>query len=392
MQISSLKNTLHNSLIRNLLHTLITNIKNSVGTRTKRKIVVFSVDDYGNVRLNSAQARRNMDAAGMKIYSRFDALDTLETTQDLEKLYEVLSFVKDKNGRHAIFTPFALPCNIDFEKMEADNFQNFYYETLPNTYKKLAKQQPEAYTGTWDLWKEGITKGFLKPQFHGREHLNLIVFNDKLKKRDSQLLTALRNKSYTSISDDEYPTMSSTAEFDFWDVKENESMKPILKEGLQLFEEVYGYKSIYFTPSVFNIHQSLFQTLRDCGIEFIDLALLRREHQGLNVYKKSFNYLGKKTKEGLTIMVRNVVFEPTEDRGIDWVTYTMKQIETAFRWHKPAIISSHRVNFCGHIDPKNREKGLDCLKRLLQEIVRKWPDVEFMAADELAKSLKNKRR
>jgi hypothetical protein len=89
-------------------------------------------------------------------------------------------------------------------------------------------------------------------------------------------------------------------------------------------------------------------------------------------------------------MVRNVVFEPTEDRGIYWVNFTMKQIETAFRWNKPAIISSHRVNFCGHIDKQNREKGLDSLKRLLQEIVKKWPDVEFMAADELATYLKNK--
>lgn len=378
-------------MIKAILSKIISNLKNSIGWKTKRKIVVFSVDDYGNVRLNSAQARKNMDAAGMKIYSRFDALDTLETTQDLEQLFDVLSSVKDKNGKHAVFTPFALPCNIDFEKMEADDFQKFYFETLPNTYKKLAAQQPETYTGTWDLWKDGIAKGFLKPQFHGREHLNLTVFNDKLNKRDSQLLTALKNKSYTSISDDEYPTMSSTAELDFWDVKENEALKPILKEGLELFEEVYGYKSTYFTPPVFNIHHSLFQTLKDSGIQFIDLALLRQEHQGLNVYKKSFNYIGKQTKEGLTIMVRNVVFEPTEDRGIDWVDFAMKQIVTAFRWNKPAIISSHRVNFCGHIDPQNREKGLDNLKRLLQEIVKKWPDVEFMSADEMAFTLKEKK-
>ena len=377
-------------MIKPILSSIISNLKNSIGWKTKRRIVVFSVDDYGNVRLNSAKARANMDEAGMKIYSRFDALDTLETTQDLEQLFKVLSSVKDKNGRHAVFTPFALPCNIDFEKMETENYEKFHFETLPNTYKKLATQQPQAYTGTWDLWKEGIAKGFLKPQFHGREHLNLTIFNDKLQKKDAQLLTALKNKSYTSISDDDYPTMSSMAELDFWDVKENETMKPILKEGLQLFEEVYGYRSNYFTPPVFNIHHSLFQTLKDNGIQFLDLALLRNEHQGFNKFKKSFNYIGKKTKEGLTIMVRNVVFEPTEDRGIDWVSFTMKQIETAFRWNKPAIISSHRVNFCGHIDEQNREKGLAALKYLLQEIVKKWPDVEFMAADELATYLKNK--
>jgi len=89
-------------------------------------------------------------------------------------------------------------------------------------------------------------------------------------------------------------------------------------------------------------------------------------------------------------MVRNVVFEPTEDRGIDWVDFTLKQIKTAFRWNKPAIISSHRVNFCGHIDEKNREKGLKSLEGLLQEIVKKWPDVEFMSADELGNCILKK--
>lgn len=378
-------------MIKSIISFILSNLKNSIGWKTHRKIVVFSVDDYGNVRLNSAAARKNMDAAGMKIYSRFDALDTLETTQDLEQLFTVLSSVKDKNGKHAIFSVFALPCNIDFEKMEADEFQHFYFETLPNTYKKLAIQQPEAYTGTWDLWKEGIAKGFLKPQFHGREHLNLKIFNDKLKNRNVELLTALCNKSYTSIADDDYPTMSAMAALDFLDVKENEDLKPMLKEGLQLFEEVFGYRSNYFTPPVFNIHHSLFQTLKDNGIQFLDLALHPKEHQGFNKYKKSLNYLGKKTKEGLCIMVRNVVFEPTEERGIDWVNFTMKQIETAFRWNKPAIISSHRVNFCGHIDKKNREKGLESLKKLLQQIVKKWPEVEFMSADEMAMILKDKK-
>jgi hypothetical protein len=359
-----------------------------IGWKTNRKIIVFSVDDYGNVRLNSKEARANMDQAGMKIYSRFDLLDTLETKEDLAQLYEVLSSIKDKNGRHVVFTPFALPCNINFEKMAQENFEQFHYETLPETYEKLSQQQPDVYLGAWDLWKEGIEKGFLKPQFHGREHLNLAIFKDKLKKNDFQLLTALKNNSFTSIDDEDYPAMSSMAAFDFWDVEDNKVLIKMLEDGLSLFEKVYGYPSSYFTPPVFSIHHSLFSTLKQNGIQFIDLALIRNEHQGFNRFKKSFNFIGKKTKEGLTILVRNVVFEPTEDRGIDWVDFTMKQISTAFRWNKPAIISSHRVNFCGHIDPKNREKGLSTLKRLLQEIVKKWPDVEFMSADELGECLK----
>jgi len=49
---------------------LLNNIKNIYGWKTKRKIVVISVDDYGNVRLNSKKARKNMDKAGLKVLSR----------------------------------------------------------------------------------------------------------------------------------------------------------------------------------------------------------------------------------------------------------------------------------------------------------------------------------
>jgi len=70
---------------------------------------------------------------------------------------------------------------------------------------------------------------------------------------------------------------------------------------------------------------------------------------------------------------------------MDWVSFTMKQVEAAFRWGKPANISSHRVNFAGHINPENRKEGLAQLKNLLDKIVKKWPDVEFMSSENLAK-------
>ena len=92
-------------MIASLKKNSIDILKNLIGWKTNRKIVVFSVDDYGNVRLNSKEAKTNLAQAGLPIYSRFDLLDTLETKQDLEQLYEVLESVKDKNVRPAVFKP-----------------------------------------------------------------------------------------------------------------------------------------------------------------------------------------------------------------------------------------------------------------------------------------------
>jgi len=70
-------------------------------------------------------------------------------------------------------------------------------------------------------------------------------------------------------------------------------------------------------------------------------------------------------------------------KGKDWVNSCLNDIDMAFRWNKPAIISSHRVNYIGALDPGNRENGLSQLKQLLKEVVSRWPDVEFMTSAEL---------
>lgn len=362
---------------------LIDNIKNIYGWRTNRKIVVISVDDYGNVRLDSKLSREKLDKAGLKVNSRFDALDTLETRLDLEMLYEVLTEVKDKNGRHAVFTPFALPCNIDFERMANEDYRNYRYEILPVTYEKLAANDPVAYESTWSLWKEGINKNIMVPQFHGREHLNLKVFEEKLANCDNEVLTALKNRSYTSISNSGYSSISVSAAFEFWEIDENKRFDEIITEGLEYFETVYGYRASHFNPPGGREHPLIHKTLKANGIKYLDTPWMKYEHQGEDKYRRVMNYTGKRNNLGQVYQVRNVVFEPNYNSGFDWVSFTLKQIETAFFWNRPAIISSHRVNFCGHIEPDNRKNGLFALKELLQAIVKRWPDVEFMAANEL---------
>jgi len=377
-------------MINRIKSNLVLNTKNLVGWRTKRKIVVISVDDYGNVRIDSKRALAAMQRDGLSLEGRFDALDTLETRQDLEALYEVLSSVTDKNGRHAVFSPFAMPCNIDFERMAETRYREYHYELLPVTFEKLSEQQPEAYRGAWELVNEGIRSGIYVPLFHGREHLNLKVFGEKLKRKDRSLLTALKHRSYPGLGPTGYASVSQMASFDFWEFHENERFHEIIRDGFNRFEQVYGYRSDHFNPPGGREHPVIHKTLKECGVNYIDTPLFKSEHQGKGRNKIVFNYTGKRNSQGQTYMVRNVVFEPTDDRGFDWVENAMRQVEAAFRWRRPAIISSHRVNFCGHIDENNRKIGLRSLKKLLSRIVSRWPKVEFMAANELGDVITNK--
>lgn len=367
---------------------LIHNLKNSFGWKSNRKLVAICVDDYGNVRVNSSNALSNVEKEGIKIDSRFDALDTLETKQDLEMLYDALLSVKDKNAQPAIFTPYALSCNINFKAMAEEGYTKYISERLPDTYESLASSQPKAYEGAWSLWREGINMGIMSPQFHGREHVNLKLFNEQLAERDSALMASLKNSSLMSLNPSKHATIGWTSAFSFWDpIKDTSDFEEIVRSGLLAFEEVFGVKPIIFTPPAQQIAIELEEKLADLGLKAIDKPFFQKKHLGFSKYQTKVTGLGYNKKTRLVQIVRNVVFEPT-DGNMDHVGQALSQIETAFRWNKPALISSHRVNFCGHIDEKNRDRGITSLKELLNQIVTRWPDVEFIGAHQLVELIR----
>lgn len=354
------------------------NVKNVVGWKTKRKIVVISADDYGNVRVASREARERLDKAGLKNFVPFDKYDSLENEEDLLALYDTLNSVKDKNGNPAVITAYSVPANINFEKMIESGYSEYHYELLPETYSKLP-----GYQNVHALWKEGISNKLLVPQFHGREHLNLKVLMHLLNQKDKEVMACFANRSYTSISSKPFPTIGYTAAFDFYDFKENEGFKDIITDGLNQFEKVFGYRAEYFNPPAAKFSSSLHETLSRNGIKYMDAARFHSEHLGSGKYKRKYYYTGKKNSSGITFMVKNCVFEPVNNPSMDWSQFCLNQIETAFKWNAPANIGTHRINFCGNVEPENRKNGLTHLKNLLKKIVAKWPDVEFMTSVEL---------
>lgn len=369
--------------------TISNHIKNIPGWRTDRKLVIFSVDDYGNVRIASKEARNKLQEEHIPFKSHFDSFDNLETQEDLESLYNVLSSVKDKHGNPAVFTPYSLSCNIDFETMAVEDYQSYRYEILPETFKKLSIKDPKAYEGAWALWQEGIEKKLMRPQFHGREHFNLHIFNDLLQKRNENLLKALKQLSYVSIPEHKDYSYGWTAAYSFNEIGETTPFLENVKDGLQKFREVYGYDSKIFTPPAQQFPLHLEAELSGLGLQYIDRPRSLKRHLGNGKYQTEKHKLGE--GNAMKVLVRNVMFEPTTTLVSNWVDFTFKQVEAAFRMKKPANISSHRVNFCGHIDEENRKVGLAALKQLLDKIVKRWPKVEFISADQLGDIISKER-
>lgn len=355
-------------------------LKNSIGPRTNRKIVTFSVDDYGVQRTANKEAYRAMEKAGMDLHSnRFDRLDSLETPEDLSYLWETLDSVRDKNGNPAIFTAFACPANIDFDFVRDSKGDSYKYITLPALYTQLG------YSDMMNLWQEGIDAKVMNVQYHGREHVNLRTLLELLRAGDKQVWTAIKNNSWSGISHKVSPNISYVSAVQFEDKTELPLIADILTEGTDIFENVWGYRPIHFTAPGNRENSYIHPFLAKMGVKYIDTNLYFKEHQGNGVYKTKVHLPYSKNKLGQHFVIRNMVFEPMlQNESFDWEGYFSQKLKMIFSHGKPVNISTHRVNFGGNLLVENREKHLALLKRILKRIVNDFPDVEFMSTVDMA--------
>ncbi|MBP8959657.1 MAG: hypothetical protein KBG40_04445 [Bacteroidales bacterium] len=365
------------------------NLRNFPGWRISRRIVVIESDDWGSIRMPSNESFSKLQKERINLNDldalRYNINDTLESSDDLYALFEVLSSESDYNGRLVVFTPVYVVANPDFNKIRESNFSEYFYEPFTSTLKK--------YYGNEDSFRQlhqGIEKGIFVPQFHGREHLNVISWMKALREGERQTRLAFYEGFWGFVPDQKVmPGVDFQAAFLLAEPDEIEYHKKVITDGLNLFEKLFGYRAEYFVPPNGYLNNSLNIVLFENGIKYRSAANLQTEPLGKGKSRKVFHWLGQKDKSGLIYMKRNCFFEPSKP-GKDWIDSCLYDINSAFKCYKPAIISSHRVNYIGRLNQSNRDKGLNQLKKLLKLIVKNWPDVEFMTTPELGKLISSK--
>ncbi len=375
--------------LADLKYSLILNLKNIPGPTVGKKLVVIECDDYGGIRMPSLEAMKQMKQAGVTIDdSRYNLLDTLEDQEDLSSLFDVLNNVKGADGKPAVMSPFVNVANPDFEKIKANDYKEYFYEPFPKTLQKYGRNS----AGVMDLWKQGIEACIFTPEFHGREHISVQPWMEKLQEGNPQLQFAA-SYGFVAVSNIKgIPAYAQEFRPEFYfDKKEHKSfLHNAIIEGVKLFEQIFGYTPSAFTPSNSVFHPDFEQTVFQTGIPFLVLSH-KNPTPGVNgeLTFTNFTFRQKIQKDKLNYYIRNCAFEPT-DNGYKGIDIVMKQVASAFRWHKPAIISTHRVNFVGGLQKENRDKGLKELTTLLKAIIKHWPDAEFVSTANMLKKLKEK--
>lgn len=378
----------------NLRAQLAKHYINLRGWKTKRKIVVIESDDWGSIRMNSKESFNRLLKNGIPVNkSYFTINDALETNEDLWRLQEALSIVKDVNGRHPIMTLNSVVANPDYFNIIKSNYNTYFYEKITDSYSKNIFDS----TKVIQIYLESILKNeFFKPQFHGREHLNVRKFMSNLSSHFQYDILGANENCILGLTMGEqiksrklYHNNNYMAGFESLDSDHENEINAITVEGINLFEEIFGYKSKSFVAQSLIWGNHLLPVLKKNNIEYIQGAQ-QFIPQGQGKLKVINNFSGNKTIYNQTLWRRNVSFEPSSNPNIDWVNRCMNDIEIAFFWNAPSIINTHRVNYIGSINPENRDKNLKLFVELLSKIVARWPDVEFYTSDELGDFMKIK--
>lgn len=353
------------------------------GKRIAKKIVVIESDDWGSIRMPSLQVREILRKGGIQIDSNpFNKLDALELDKDYVYLIQNLECIKQNYGKIPVITANYIMTNPQFQAIAGSGFETYKYELFTDTY-----QNRDQDNRTSIAMNRAIEGGYIRPQYHGREHLNVSAWLSLLRKDDPQLTLAFKNEAFGI--DFKVPSGRSSnlmAAFDYENENDFQFVKTSIIDGYSKFEEVFGFKSKSVVAPCHvwdNKHEKIF---KDLGIQFIQSSLVQLLPTK-DGYKKKFRFFGLKNKLGLRYLVRNIFFEPATLPSYPWIEKTLRKAKLAFAAHKPLIISMHRINFSSGIEPGNRDQNVELFKQLIEKLIQIYPDIEFMSSDQLGLQL-----
>ena len=366
-------------MLTTIVNHALDTFANIRGWRTNRHLIVFESDDWGAIRIRDAATFQKMKRRGLRLpHSAFNRFDCLESHRDLENLFNVLENNRSNRHNPPIFTFNVVMGNPNFQLIKEHKFTKFFHENLFESYRRYHGEDLKV------CWNQAIIKSLIKPQFHAREHLNVDLWLNDLREGffDTNLAFDFDYYALTTITSS--PTQRHYLSAHWPEsLSHLQNINEILSDGLVMFEREFGFRSKSFIACNYLLPMEVEAAIAREGVELIQgkRANLKLRKDWIRSALKG--YTGFKNPYGQIYSARNVRFEPFKDRSRDWVASALKEIEHAFYWRTPAIVSTHRVNYVGGLDQSNSDRNIRLLDVFIKKIIKRWPDVEFITSDEL---------
>ncbi len=345
--------------------------------------VVIQSDDWGSIRVpqNPEAQKKILDTSGnLSIFQKFDTLDSIDDWHDL---LDLLGSIKDNSNRSPVFTSNFVTGNPSFEQIKEHQFTQFFWDPFYSTYEQFNRTQEN----TLEVIGQGILRGLIEPQYHGRQHVNYKKWLKVLSAGDKNALEYFKLNMWIYDSMNSNSLRSLNAVFDSPEYTQEE-VDIEFNEGIQIFNQAFGHLPQSFIPNNYFFKRDWNSLLPKYGIKSIQGMKYGFETNNLDKVLKfrRYNQIDKQNNS-LIQLVRNVVFDPSADlisKNNNSVNWAKDQIKMAFTLKKPIIIDSHRVNYVGGIDVNNRLNGIQKLGELLRWLVKKYPNTRFISTAELA--------
>ncbi|MFN4299820.1 MAG: hypothetical protein ACK4EX_08845 [Thermaurantimonas sp.] len=354
--------------------------------KLKNKVIVIESDDWGSERIPNLKIRNELKKIDIDVETNPHLkYDTLERLEDIEILQNILENLERKFDKKIKLTFNFIVSNPDFENIKKHHFEKFIYEKFTTTYFNR-----DGNNYLWLKICELIKKGYLIPQFHGREHINVSLWLSELKRGNKKLLRAFEIGCYGI---DKYDSLTGRnnlmAAFEYSNNNEKKFVIESINDGLSLFEAIFNRKSTTLVAPRHTWNADLEPFINQLGVSAIQTSMYQISHER-DQYKRIFRYTGMvNSNSGIVYLVRNAFFEPSYSSKIDWVNKTFKKIHLAFAFNVPVIIGMHRINFVGGLSPYQRDLNYELFIKLIEKIIKHFPDVEFLSSNELLNHIKS---
>lgn len=353
--------------------------RNSRGRTLQGRYLVIESDDWGSIRQSSPAAWEEQMARSVKTEADpFFHYDALERGEDLERVWEVLARYADQDGNHPVITADYAVANPDFARIQAGGLTEYFWEPFPETAKRYPGSE-----NLLELCRQGMRAGVWKPQLHCREHVQVPGWMEALRQKDPEITWAFAHQMISTAE-----AVTPRQQFGYMDAfrypaQEEAALEKLIQEAAELFRTLFGFRSETFVASCYVWNSPLEQILRKNGIRAMQGGWYQWIPGPAGSFEKKTHYSGTRSADQL-YLVRNCLLEHSLFGDRDCVDRCLKEIESAFRWKQPAVLSSHRVNYMGRMVPANGAAGVRILDQLLGEVLRRWPDVRFVSSDQLA--------
>jgi hypothetical protein len=338
----------------------------------RHTIVVIESDDWGYASLYD---KTNYDKIKnfIKDFNSPYSYNVIENSEDIEMLYQQCSSIKDSFEQKLIFTSNFIVQEPDFEQIVQNNFTKVYFKNISyHRYKKL------------------ISNNIFFPQFHGRHHFNIIEWEKNLKDDLYDSRTLCQNKAFVLIPYNlsQYNAENAIVSEDKIVYHSKEYLKYLIRDGLKIFEEIFGFKSKSVIAPSYYKNEDCEEIYRFNGVEYIqgdDLS---------HLYKKNSKTVNKKTflgymNNGLISLVRNITFEPSRWFFLVYREYQYQRkilyLKTKREVYKgnPLVVCSHSYNYLGGLNPKMRDFSLQELNLYIKYIKKLNKETIFLTSVDL---------